>query len=99
LLLFLVLHYIFNLCLSYQMAVGSIECGSLLELMDPLATTIPMRKTVDNVGISDLVEFKKNSVSQSDSFHRAFSSVIVIAQCFGLMPVSGIRGSSASCIR
>jgi hypothetical protein len=78
------------------MAVATYECGALPELMDPPATIIPTRKTVAR---SELVEFKKDSVSESDSFHRAFSSVLVIAQCFGLMPVSGIRGSSASFIR
>jgi hypothetical protein len=67
--------------------------------MDPQATIMPTRKTMDNVARSELVEFKKDSVSESYSFHRALSSIIIIAQCFGLMPVSGIRGSSASFIR
>ncbi|KDR11636.1 hypothetical protein L798_13962 [Zootermopsis nevadensis] len=81
------------------MAVATNECGTIPELMDPLAIIVPTRNTVDNVARSELVEYKKHSVSESDSFHRAFSSVIVIAQYFGLMPVYGIRGSSASFIR
>lgn len=81
------------------MAVATNECGTIPELMAPLAIIVPTRNTVDNVARSELVEYKKHSVSESDSFHRAFSSVIVIAQYFGLMPVYGIRGSSASFIR
>ena len=47
----------------------------------------------------ELVEFKKESMCKQISFHRSFSRVIVIAQCFGVMPVSGITCPSASCIR
>jgi hypothetical protein len=81
------------------MADETIECGGLLEFIDPLPPTTPVRKAVDNVEQPKLVEFEKDSVSELDSFHRSFSSVIVIAQCFGLMPVYGITGSSASFIR
>lgn len=79
------------------MAVRTNECGHLPEFMDPLSTITTMRM-VDNVGRSELVEFKK-SVSESDSFHGAVSKVIVVAQCFGLMPVCGITGPSASFTR
>jgi hypothetical protein len=34
-----------------------------------------------------------------NSFHRAMSSVIVTAQCFGLLPVIGITGPNAASIR
>jgi hypothetical protein len=34
-----------------------------------------------------------------NSFHHAISSVIVIAQCFGLLPVIGITGPNAASIR
>lgn len=71
--------------------------GCLPEFMDPLSTIVPAKK-VDNVGNSELVKFRK-SVSESDSFHGAFKSVIVVAQCFGLTPVCGITGPSASFIR
>ncbi|KAJ4427652.1 hypothetical protein ANN_25300 [Periplaneta americana] len=48
---------------------------------------------------NELFEFKKDSVSESDSFHRAFSKIIIIAQCFGLMPVYGVTAVNASYIR
>jgi hypothetical protein len=90
--------FIFSLSLlSDQMAVRTNECGHLPELMDQLSTITPV-KMVDNVGRSELVEFKK-SLSESDSFHGAFSRVIIVAQCFGLMPVCGITGPSASFTR
>jgi hypothetical protein len=79
------------------MAVNS-ECGHLQEFMDSLSTTIAI-KTEDKMITSELVEYKKESMCKPVSFHRSFSSVIVIAQCFGLMPVSGITGPSASFIR
>jgi hypothetical protein len=34
-----------------------------------------------------------------NSFHHAISSVIVTAQCFGLLPVLGITGPNASSLR
>jgi hypothetical protein len=34
-----------------------------------------------------------------NSFHHAISSVIVTAQCFGLLPVIGITGPNAASIR
>jgi len=34
-----------------------------------------------------------------NSFHHAISSVIVTAQCFGLLPVVGITGPNAASIR
>jgi len=78
-------------------AVNS-QCGHLLEFMDTLFTVIPT-KTAEKMIAPELVECKKESMCKQISFHRAFSRVIVIAQCFGIMPVSGITGPSASCIR
>jgi Trehalose receptor. len=34
-----------------------------------------------------------------NSFHHAISSVIITAQCFGLLPVVGITGPNAGSIR
>jgi hypothetical protein len=34
-----------------------------------------------------------------NSFHHAISSVIVTAQCFGLLPVVGITGPNAASVR
>jgi hypothetical protein len=34
-----------------------------------------------------------------NSLHHAISSVIVTAQCFGLLPVVGITGPNAASIR
>jgi hypothetical protein len=34
-----------------------------------------------------------------NSFHRAISSVVVTAQCFGLLPVLGITGPNAASVR
>jgi len=34
-----------------------------------------------------------------NSFHHAISSVIVTAQCFGVLPVVGITGPNAASIR
>jgi hypothetical protein len=34
-----------------------------------------------------------------NSFHHAISTVIVTAQCFGLLPVVGIAGPNATSIR
>jgi len=42
------------------------------------------------------VTLNENSVN---SFHHAISSVIVTAQCFGLLPVVGITGPNAASIR
>jgi hypothetical protein len=42
------------------------------------------------------VTFNKENVN---SFHRAVSSVIVTAQCFGLFPVLGITGPNAASLR
>lgn len=42
------------------------------------------------------VTFNKENVN---SFHRAISSVIVTAQCFGLFPVLGIAGPNAASLR
>jgi hypothetical protein len=66
--------------------------------MDTLFTVIPM-KTAEKMIAPELVECKKESMCKQISFHRSFSGVIVIAQCFGVMPVSGITGPSTSCIR
>jgi hypothetical protein len=79
------------------MAVNN-ECVLLPELTDPLSTIIPI-KTVDKMIASETVECKKESTCKPISFQRSFSSIILIAQCFGLMPVSGITGPSASFIR
>jgi hypothetical protein len=42
------------------------------------------------------VTFNKENVN---SFHHAVSSVIVTAQCFGLLPVLGITGPNAANLR
>jgi hypothetical protein len=34
-----------------------------------------------------------------NSFHHAISSVIVTAQCFGLLPVLGVTGPTAANLR
>jgi len=78
-------------------AVNS-QSEHLQEFMDTLFTIIPM-KTAEKMKASELVECKKESMCKQISFHRSFSRVIVIAQCFGVMPVSGITGPSATCIR
>lgn len=79
------------------MAVNS-QCGHLQEFMDTLFTLI-LTKTAEKMIAPELVECKKKSMCKQISFHRSFSRVIVIAQCFGVMPVSGITGPSASHIR
>jgi len=73
------------------------QCGYLQEFMDTLFTII-LTKTAEKMIAPELVECKASMCKQI-SFHRSFSRVIVIAQCFGVMPVSGITGSSTSCIR
>jgi len=65
--------------------------------MDTLFTVIPM-KTAEKMIKPELVEYKESMCKQI-SFHKSMSRVIVIAQCFGVMPISGITGPSASCIR
>jgi len=77
-------------------AVNS-QCGHLQEFTDTLFTAILM-KTTKKMIAPELVECKESMCKQI-SFHRSLSRVIVIAQCFGVMPVSGITGPSASCIR
>jgi Trehalose receptor. len=78
-------------------AVNS-ECGHLKEFIHPLFTII-LIKTVEKMIAPEPVECKKESTCKQISFHRSFSRVIFIAQCFGLMPVSGITGPSTSSIR
>lgn len=46
--------------------------------------------------IMDTVTFNKENVN---SFHRAISSEIVTAQCFGLLPVLGITAPNAASLR
>jgi hypothetical protein len=42
------------------------------------------------------VTFNKDNVN---TFHHAISSVIMTAQCFGLLPVLGITGPNAASLR
>jgi hypothetical protein len=49
-----------------------------------------------DLAMMNTVTFNEDNVN---SFHRAISSVIVTAQCFGLLPVLGITGPNAATLR
>lgn len=40
-----------------------------------------------------------NELVINGSFHQAFSSILVLAQCLGVMPIIGIKGNSSFNLR
>ena len=52
-------------------------------------------KESESVTMNTVTLNKKNV----NSFHHAISSVIVTAQCFGLLPVVGVTGPNAASTR
>lgn len=40
-----------------------------------------------------------NSMCSDDSFHKSFSSVLVVAQCLAMLPVCGVKDRSANGLR
>lgn len=52
---------------------------------------------VNYVRIQDLEDsIRKNIVSDNNSLHRAITPVLVLTQCFAILPVQGIKGQNTS---
>lgn len=56
-----------------------------------------------NLFLSEEVQYLKR-VTRKDfsfdgSFQEAIGSILAMAQCFGVMPVAGIKSNSASCLK
>jgi len=62
-----------------------------------VTTNLPDLRTVSTEDKST----RHDAVALPDvhSFHRAISAIVVLAQCFALLPVHGVMGSSAQGLR